>query len=71
MLKFVFRIAGPVSRIMHGVFVDFAMAVTLIESCLGIENCNPGPFFNPGISGLENANPGIPGLRQRANLAQS
>lgn len=33
-LKFVFRITGPVSRIMQGVSVDFAMAVTLIESCL-------------------------------------
>jgi len=22
----------------------------------------PGPFSNPGISGLRNANPGIPGL---------
>ena len=25
-------------------------------------DCNPGPFFNPGISGLENANPGTPGF---------
>ena len=33
-LKFVFRITGPVSRIMQGGSVNFAMAVALIESCL-------------------------------------
>ena len=33
-LKFVFRITGSVSRILQGVSVDLAVAVTLIESCL-------------------------------------
>jgi Domain of unknown function (DUF4371) len=46
-LKFVFCITGPVSRIFQGVSVDIAMAVTLIESCLAqfndaVNNCDAG-----------------------------
>jgi len=44
-MKFVFNITGPVSRIMQGVSVDLAVAVTLIECCLkqlndAINNCD-------------------------------
>ncbi len=29
---------------------------------MDIRDFNPGPNFNPGITGLKNSNPGIPGL---------